>query len=81
MFSMTDWDGQTDVAYLVRTPHFQPDPRVDLLAENLEEIRWVSLAEVTAGIVAFSPKDLGDLLATVLTEGVPDFPREVPVLD
>jgi 8-oxo-dGTP diphosphatase len=52
LFPMPGWDGQTDVNYLVRVPHFEPRPRIDLLAENVHGIRWFSPAEVTAGVAA-----------------------------
>jgi 8-oxo-dGTP diphosphatase len=81
IFPMSGWDGQTDVTYLVRTVHFEPRPRVDLLAENVHGLRWFSPAEVVAGVVTFSPRDLAAQLATVLHEGVPDVPREIAALD
>lgn len=81
LFPMSDWDGQTDHTYLVRTAHFEPHPRVDLLAENVHGIRWFSPAEVMAGVVTFSPRDLADQLATVLCEGVPSLPRDIAALD
>jgi 8-oxo-dGTP pyrophosphatase MutT (NUDIX family) len=81
LFPMTEWDGQTDVTYLVRTPHFEPRPRIDLLAENVHGIRWFSPADVAQGVVTFSPRDLREQLNTVLTEGVPHLPRDIPALD
>jgi 8-oxo-dGTP diphosphatase len=81
LFPMPDWDGQTDVTYLVRTARFTPRPRVDLPAENVHGLRWFSPVEVAAGVVTFSPRDLGEQLTRVLTEGVPHRPREIPALD
>jgi 8-oxo-dGTP diphosphatase len=81
LFPMPGWDGQTDVTYLVRAPHFEPRPRIDLLAENVHGIRWFSPAEVTAGVVTFSPRDLREQMTTVLVDGVPDLPREIPALE
>ena len=81
LFPMPQWDGQTDVTYLVRSPRFEPKPRVDLLAENVHGMRWFSPAEVAAGVVTFSPRDLSEQLTRVLTEGVPTRPREIPALD
>ena len=81
LFPMSQWDGQTDVTYLVRSPRFEPLPRVDLLAENVHGMRWFSPAEVAAGVVTFSPRDLSEQLTRVLTEGVPTRPREIPALD
>lgn len=81
LFPMSQWDGQTDVTYLVRSPRFEPHPRVDLPAENVHGMRWFSPAEVAAGVVTFSPRDLSEQLTRVLTEGVPARPREIPALD
>lgn len=81
MFPMTGWDGQTDVTYLVRAAHFEPRPRVDLLAENVWGIRWFSRAEIAAGEVTLSPRDLAHQLAVVLADGVPREPREIAALD
>jgi 8-oxo-dGTP diphosphatase len=80
LFPMAQWDGQTDVTYLVRTPRFQPRPRVDLAAENVHGLRWFSPAELAAGLVTFSPRDLSEQLTRILAEGVPDQPREIPAL-
>ena len=81
LFPMSQWDGQTDLTYLVRSPRFEPHPRVDLLAENVHGVRWFSPAEVAAGVVTFSPRDLSEQLTRVLAEGVPTRPREIPALD
>lgn len=81
LFPMSQWDGQTDVTYLVRSPRFEPHPRVDLTAENVHGMRWFSPAEVAAGVVTFSPRDLSEQLTRVLVEGVPTRPREIPALD
>ena len=80
LFSMPEWDGQTDVTYLVRAPRFEPGPRVDLLAENVHGVRWFSPSELGRGVVTFSPTDLGEQLARVLAEGVPPRPREMPTV-
>lgn len=78
---MSYWDGQTDVTYLVRTPRFEPRPRVDLRAENVHAIRWFSPSEIAARVVTFSPRDLSEQLTRVLEEGVPNLPREIPAID
>jgi 8-oxo-dGTP pyrophosphatase MutT (NUDIX family) len=80
LFPMPHWDGQTDVTYLVRAPRFEPRPRVDLRAENVHGIRWFSPAEIAAGTVSFSPRDLDAQLARTLAEGVPATPRDIPAL-
>jgi 8-oxo-dGTP pyrophosphatase MutT (NUDIX family) len=81
LFPMPQWDGQTDVTYLVRTPRFHPRPRVDLAAENVHGLRWFSPAELAAGVVTFSPRDLSEQVTRILAEGVPDHPRDIPALD
>jgi 8-oxo-dGTP pyrophosphatase MutT (NUDIX family) len=81
LFPMVHWDGQTDVTYLVRTPHFTPQPKLDLLAENVHGVRWFSPFEVASGVVTFSPRDLNEHLTRVLADGVPDHPRGIPALD
>ncbi|HSE08986.1 MAG TPA: NUDIX domain-containing protein [Nocardioidaceae bacterium] len=81
LFPMSYWDGQTDVTYLVRTPRFEPRPRVDLRAENVHAIRWFSPSEIAARVVTFSPRDLSEQLTRVLEEGVPNLPREIPAID
>lgn len=80
IFPMPHFDGQTDVTYLVRASRFEPRPRVDLVAENVHGVRWFSPDEVAAGIVTFSPRDLGTQVPTVLAEGVPHRPRDIAAL-
>ena len=53
---------------------------VDLRAENVHGLGWFSPAEVSAGAVTFSPRDLGEQLSRTLAEGVPPVPREIPAL-
>ncbi|WP_159081526.1 NUDIX hydrolase [Nocardioides sediminis] len=80
LFPMEHWDGQTDVTYLVRAARFEPRPRVDLAAEGVHDVRWFSPAEVAAGVVTFSPRDLHAQLSTVLGDGVPHGPRDIAAL-
>lgn len=81
IFPMADWDGQTDVTYLVRNRHFAPAPRLDLRAEHVQGVRWFAPSEMGAGTHTFSPRDLSEQLARVLAEGVPTLPYEIPALD
>lgn len=74
------WDGQTEVTYLARAPHFEPRPRVDLLAENVHGIGWFSSSDIAEGVAAFSPRDLSEQLTRVVVHGVPPAPREIPAL-
>jgi len=80
LFPMEDWDGQTDVTYLVRAPHFEPRAQVDLTAENVHGVRWFSPAELAAGVETFSPRDLHEQVVRVLADGVPEQVREIPPL-
>jgi 8-oxo-dGTP diphosphatase len=80
LFPMSQWDGQTDVTYLVRAPRFDPQPRVDLVAENVHGIRWFSPTDVATGVVTFSPPDLKERLTQVLNEGIPNGLLEIPAL-
>jgi 8-oxo-dGTP pyrophosphatase MutT (NUDIX family) len=81
LFSMPEWDGQTEVTYFVRAARFEPRPRVDLRAENVHAIRWFAPCEVAAGDVNFSPRDLSAQLTRILADGVPDVPHEIPATD
>ena len=78
LFPMGDFDGQTDLTFLVRTSRFEPRPRVDLESENVHGVRWFSAAEVRAGEETFSPRDLVVHLQRVLRDGVP---RTVPNIE
>jgi 8-oxo-dGTP diphosphatase len=78
LFPMGDWDGQTDLTFLVHAPRFEPRPRVDLQAENVHGVRWFSTDEVYAGRETFSPRDLGIHLRRVLRDGAP---ASVPVIE
>lgn len=80
LFPMEHWDGQTDVTHLVRAAHFDPRPRVDLVAEGVHDIRWFSPWELAAAEVTFSPRDLHAQLAIVLAEGVPATVRDIVAL-
>lgn len=77
------FDGQRDHVYLVRTNWFVPNPRLtweQLRAERVHELRWWTLAELQAagadGVV-FAPRQLPDLVADLITTGVPDSPIHV----
>ncbi|KRE62384.1 NUDIX domain-containing protein [Nostocoides sp. Soil756] len=80
MFEMPGWDGQEDTWFLVRTSHFEPQPRVVLLEENVHGVRWFTKEELRQGIVPFSPRDLAKQLEVVLANGVPPKPRVIECL-
>lgn len=78
-------DGQRDHVYLVRTPEFEPQPRLtweQLRAERLHEIRWWTPAELAAaptsrndaGRVRFAPRRLPELVAGIAADGPPATP-------
>jgi 8-oxo-dGTP pyrophosphatase MutT (NUDIX family) len=77
-----DWDGQTEVYFLVRTLPFEPRPHhtwEQLSAENVIAIRWWTLAELEAADVLFAPRRLPALLRELLLHGPPTEPVEVGV--
>lgn len=80
LFPMTRWDGQAETTYLVRVQDFEPAPRVDLLAEGIDGVRWFSRAEIAAGEVVFSPRDLHAQLERWDREGTPSAPIDIPAL-
>ena len=80
-FPMTDWDGQAETWYLVRTPHFAPAPTIDLKAEHVHGVRWFSRREIATGAVVFSPRDLSTQIERVLRDGVPAQPHAIPALE
>lgn len=79
------WDGQRDRVHLVRTPPFDPRPRLtweQLRAEHLHELRWWTLDELAAldpDVVRLAPARLAGLLATLLADGPPVVPLETDV--
>jgi len=75
------WDGQHDRFFLVRTPAFEPSPRLSreqLAAEHLMELRWWTQDELAAfaptDIEYFAPRRLVPLLADLLRDGPPATP-------
>ena len=75
------WDGQRERIHLVRTPPFEPQPRLtweQLRAEYLFEIRWWHVDDITPGL-PFVPQDLHHHLRALLRDGPPNRPVEVGV--
>jgi 8-oxo-dGTP diphosphatase len=74
------WDGQRDRVHFLRTPAFEPRPKLSwdqLRAERVHEIRWWMLDEIVAGErdgVWFAPRRLPQLLGDLLRDGPPDAP-------
>jgi 8-oxo-dGTP pyrophosphatase MutT (NUDIX family) len=77
------WDGQRDHIFLVRTPRFEPAPRLSweqLRSERLHAVRWWSGEELAAAAeagVRFAPLTLPSRLASLLTHGPPPQPLDV----
>lgn len=76
------WDGQTEWYYLVRTPSFEPEPRLswaELRAENMVDVRWWTLDELETAKIEFAPRRLPQLVRSLLEEGPPVDPVDVGV--
>jgi 8-oxo-dGTP pyrophosphatase MutT (NUDIX family) len=78
----TDWDGQNEVFFLVRTPAFEPQPtlaREQLAREFVAEVRWWTQGELAASDALFAPRRLPALLAALVRFGPPPEPVDVGV--
>ncbi len=76
------WDGQTERYYLVRTPPFEPAPRLsweELRAEGMTAVRWWTLGELEAAEELFAPRRLPLLVRELLLRGPPGKPVDVGV--
>ena len=76
------WDGQRERFYLVRTPAFEPRPRLtteELAAENVVGLRWWTAEELRAPDLVFAPRRLPALLDELLIVGAPDVPTDVGI--
>ncbi len=76
------WDGQTERYYLVRTPPFEPAPRLsweELRAEGMTAVRWWTLGELEAAEELFAPRRLPLLVRELLLHGPPAEPVDVGV--
>jgi 8-oxo-dGTP pyrophosphatase MutT (NUDIX family) len=75
-----DWDGQSEVYFLVRTPAFEPEPTLDreqLAREFVAEVRWWTQGELAASDALFAPRRLPELVASLLRDGPPAQPLDV----
>lgn len=77
-----EWRGQTETVYMVRTERFDPKPSFteeQLLAENLHEHRWWSIADMLAyeGDDKFTPRDIASFLHVIVNDGIPAVPFEI----
>ena len=76
------WDGQTERYYLVRTPRFEPAPKLswdELRAEGMTAIRWWTPEELEATDALFAPRRLPMLVAELILHGPPPEPVDVGV--
>jgi 8-oxo-dGTP pyrophosphatase MutT (NUDIX family) len=80
------WAGKTidqrEQFVLVRTPPFEPKPEIGrngLLAEDVHELRWWTLAELEASDAVVYPTRLAYFLRRLVEEGPPDEPIDVGV--
>lgn len=71
-------DGLLNDFYVVRTPHFTPEPTADWEVELVGDCRWWSSDELFATEEELSPRELPELFRQLLTDGTPP---EVRVLE
>jgi ADP-ribose pyrophosphatase YjhB (NUDIX family) len=83
VFPMSEWDGQTERYYLVRTPAFAIRPALsteELRSEGVVDLRWWTLDELEgATSVVFAPRRLPTLVRDLLRDGPPPQPLDVGV--
>jgi 8-oxo-dGTP diphosphatase len=75
-------DGQSERFYLVRTPHFEPEPAMtqeQLTAEYFGAIRWWTLTELRESPESFAPRRLPELIEALVSGGPPEEPIDVGV--
>jgi 8-oxo-dGTP pyrophosphatase MutT (NUDIX family) len=76
------WDGQSERYYLVRTPSFEPSPRLtweDLREEGMTAVRWWTLDELEATEALPAPRRLPLLVRSLLRDGPPAEPLDVGI--
>ena len=69
-----EFDGQHERYYLVRTPSFEPAPRLsweELRAEGMTAVRWWTLEELVESEAVFAPRRLPALVREVVRDGPP----------
>ena len=70
---------QSERYYLVRIDRREPQPSVDLAAEDVAEVRWWTLEALAAADVALAPGRLVLLLRDVIDAGAPAEPFDAGV--
>jgi 8-oxo-dGTP pyrophosphatase MutT (NUDIX family) len=76
------FDGQQERYYLVRTPPFEPLPRLswdELRSEGMTAVRWWTLDELSASAEMFAPRRLPALVDGIVRDGPPAEPIDVGV--
>lgn len=76
------WDGQTERLYLVRTPAFEPAPRLtwaQLRDEGMTAIRWWTLHELETAETLFAPRRLPELVRSLVEDGPNADPFDVGI--
>ena len=76
---MAGWGGQAERHYLVRTPQFEPLPRIDLRSEGVGAMRWWALEELEREDAIYAPRRLPELLRDLLERGPPTTPVDAGV--
>jgi 8-oxo-dGTP pyrophosphatase MutT (NUDIX family) len=74
------WDGQAERFYLVRTPAFEPAPRLspeELRVEGMTAVRWWELDELEATDAILVPPRLPALVRELIRHGPPAEPLDV----
>jgi 8-oxo-dGTP diphosphatase len=82
LVQLSDWDGQVERYYLVRTPEFEPAPRFgwpELNAEFMTAIRWWTLPELEAADAELAPRRLPLLVRELIMHGAPAEPIDAGV--
>ena len=69
-----NYRGQRERCYLVRVEPFEPEPRLDLSAEGVDEVRWWTPDELDRSEEVFAPRRLPALLRALLRDGPPGEP-------
>jgi ADP-ribose pyrophosphatase YjhB (NUDIX family) len=76
------WDGQVERFFLVRTPRFEPAPRLsweELRREYVTAMRWWTVEEIRTSQETFAPRRMAELLAALLRDGPPATPVDAGV--
>ena len=74
------WDGERERVYLVRTPSFEPAPRLSweqLADEGMTGVRWWTAGELETAEALFAPRRLPVLVRELLLYGPPARPLEL----